>query len=333
MHSIARRGLTATVVTGLLATAVAATAPATATAGTATRGCTISTLPYPVDAYRATADAIDPTGQFVAGSGLRVTDTGNQPLLLIWARGALTTVESPIVDTVADVNASGVVIGNGYGDGTGLPWRYRGGTVEPLPLPPSGGAHATAINQAGDIVGSSQDPQTGESVALLWPAARPGTVEVLDAPVDAVAEGINDDGTIVGTAGAFDQWTTWLRRPGGTVQPLSVPGARITVAVAAAGRWAVGHADLGGTSTTNVRWNLRTGSYTRLSADVPWLEDVNARGVAVGADRVTAGATSRVLPGSGERTSVGTRAIADNGVIVGFRNSFGQVTPVRWTGC
>ncbi|MEV1330409.1 hypothetical protein AB0J20_12635 [Micromonospora costi] len=333
MHSIARRGLTATVVTGLLATAVAVTAPSAATAGPGTRGCTISALPYPADAYRATADAIDPTGRFVAGSGLRVTDTGNQPLLLIWARGTLTTVESALVDTVADVNASGVVIGNGYRDGIELPWRYHGGKVEPLPLPASGGAHATAINRAGDIVGSGPDPQTGETVALLWPAARPGTVQVLDAPADAVAEGINDNGTIVGTAGAFAEWTTWLRRPGGTVQPLSVPGARTTIAVAVAGRWAVGHADLGGTSTTMVRWNLRTGSYTRLSADVPWLDDVNARGVAIGADRVTAGATSRVLPGSGERTSVGTRAIADNGVIVGFRNSYGQVRPVRWTGC
>ncbi|RKN36267.1 hypothetical protein [Micromonospora musae] len=333
MNRIARRTLVAGAAAGLLAASVAGATPAAAASHGATALCGISALPYPADASRATADAIDPTGRFIAGSGLRVSDTGSQPLLLIWMRGELTTVESPIVDTVADVNARGVVIGNGYGDGTGLPWRYRGGKVEPLPLPSTGGARVSAINRAGDIVGTGQDPQTGGTVALLWPAARPGTVEVLDAPADAVAEGINDDGTVVGTAGAFDEWTTWLRRPDGTVEPLTVPGARIAFAAAAAGQWAVGQADLGGMSPANIRWNLRDGSYSELSAELPWLEDVNARGVAVGSDRVSVGATSRVLPGSGERTSVGTRAIADNGSIVGFRNSYGQVTPVRWTGC
>ncbi|SCE88726.1 hypothetical protein GA0074695_1903 [Micromonospora viridifaciens] len=333
MKTIVRRTLTASVAAGLLATSVAVAAPAAARTHTATVACTIRNLPYPVDAYRATADAIDPTGQFIAGSGLRVTDTGNQPLLLIWARGRLTTVESPMVDTVADVNADGVVIGNGWANSRGLPWRYRGGKVEPLPLPPAGGAYVKAINKAGDIVGFGQDPQTGDSVALLWPAARPGTVEVLDAPANAEADGINDDGAIVGTSGPFGEWSTWLRRPDGTIKPLTVPGAGSTVALAAAGEWAVGHADLGGANNAWIRWNLRSGSYTQLSAELLWLADVNARGVAVGGDRATVGDTSRVLPGGGERTSVGAQAIADNGIIVGFRNSYGKVTPVRWAGC
>ncbi|MEH0822710.1 MULTISPECIES: hypothetical protein [unclassified Micromonospora] len=332
MTHLARRRMLAAAATGLLSASlgVAASAPATAAPRTAS-ACTLSTLPFPTDVYRATADAVDPTGRFTAGTALRVGDDGNQLLLLVWDRRQLTTVESPIADSVADVNTDGVVVGNGWVDGISRPWVYRGGVVELLPVPP-GAAAASAINGAGDIVGWREEADTGRKVALRWPAARPGTVEVLDAPIDAVPQGITENGTIVGTAGAFAEWTGWVRHPDGRVEALTVPGARTTLIDAAQGHWAVGRVDLGGVTQVKVRWDLRDGSWSRLADELTWVADVNSHGTVVGGDRIARNGTSRLLPGGGERVTVGARAISDTGTVVGFRND-GRVTPVRWSGC
>ncbi|MGB2569936.1 hypothetical protein ACPFP2_16005 [Micromonospora citrea] len=169
---------------------------------------------------------------------------------------------------------------------------------------------------------------------LRWPAARPGTVEVLEAPAEAVPAGITRNGTIVGSAGDFAEWTGWVRYPDGRVEDLTVPGARSSVVHAAEGHWAVGRVDLGEPNSVRVRWDLRDRSWSRLADELPWVTDVNARGVVVGGDRVVRGGDSRILPGGGGgRIGVGARAIADTGTIVGFRNDDGRVTPVRWTGC
>lgn len=52
----------------------------------------------------------------------------------------------------------------------------------------------------------------------------------------------------------------------------------------------------------------------------------------VGGDRVSRGASFVVLPGGGTGITIGARAIADNGTVVGFHNDT-RVSPVRWTGC
>ncbi|WFE50395.1 hypothetical protein [Micromonospora sp. WMMD1155] len=334
-----RRMLAGTAATALLATSLGVAVSATASAapgGVAVRTCTISTLPYPADTYRADAYVIDPTGRYVAGTALRVGETDNQYLLLFWDGQQVTEVEVPGMAEPVDVNADGVVIGNGSGLGTGSgqPWIYRDGKLEQLPVPPSTGTYVTAINDAGDIVGYGLDIVPGEFVALRWPAARPGTVEVLKAPANAQASGITDNGTIVGSAGPFGDWNSWVRRPNGRIDALTAPGADWSMASAAAGRWAIGAVWLGGTSSTKVRWDLRNGSYTKLDPEMPALTDVNVKGVVVGGDRVGRGATSRVLPGGGEGVGVGARSISDTGTIVGFRNVHAdRVTPVRWTGC
>ncbi|MBM0234396.1 hypothetical protein JNW91_22690 [Micromonospora sp. STR1_7] len=330
MTRIARRRILGGVAAGLLATSLGAAVSGTATAAPV-GACTISTLPYPTGTYRAEANAVDPTGRFVAGAALRVSDNGNQNLLLVWDRNRLTTIESSLVTDVIDVNAGGVVVGNGWVDGIGQPWRYRDGRVEQLPVVPSAGIFVTAINKAGDIVGHGSDVATGENFALRWPAARPGTVEVLDAPAGAAAQGITANGTIVGNAGEWGSWSAWVRRPNGRIDALGAPGARTAVVVAAAGHWAVGQVDLGGTSLPYVRWDLRDGSYTAVDGQLGWVTDVNNNGVVVGGDRVARGATSRVLPG-GDGAAIGARSISDTGTIVGFRND-DRVTPVRWTGC
>ncbi|MFI6268102.1 hypothetical protein [Micromonospora zamorensis] len=340
MNRSTRRRTLAATATGLLAASLGVAVSGTATAapgGTALRTCKISTLPYPTDTYRADAYAVDPTGRYVAGTALRVGETDNQYLLLFWDGQRVTEVEVPRMADPVDINADGVVIGNGTGPDTaiGQPWIYRNGKLEQLPVLPSTGIFVSAINDAGDIVGYGSDIVAGEYVALRWPAARPGTVEVLlDAPVNAQAGGITDNGTIVGHAGPFGDWNSWVRRPNGRIDALTVPGADWSLASAAAGRWAIGQVWLGGTSSTRVRWDLRNGSHTLLDPEVPALTDVNAKGVVVGGDRVARGTTSRVLPGGGEGVGVGARSISDTGTIVGFRNVLAdRVTPVRWTGC
>ncbi|WP_146247321.1 hypothetical protein [Micromonospora arborensis] len=332
-YTARRRMLAGTAAAGLLATSlgVAVAAPATAATGRAALGaCTISTLPYPTDTYRADANAIDPTGRFVAGTALRIEETGNQYLLLFWDGDRLTEVEVPSMAEPSDINEDGVVIGSDWG---GQPWRYRDGRIERLPVLPSfTGVGVTAINKAGDIVGQGTDVETNEFVVLRWPAARPGTVEVLDVPANATPSGITDNGTIVGMAGDFGYWTGWVRRPNGRIKPLTVPGAESTVVNAVAGHWAVGFVNPGDGNTVKVRWDLRDGSYTSIDRRMSSLDDVNAKGVVVGGDRVARGASSRELPGGGVGVGIGARVISDTGTIVGFRNA-DRVTPVRWTGC
>ncbi|MGC4771227.1 hypothetical protein ACLQ25_19935 [Micromonospora sp. DT44] len=337
MTYTARRRLLAGTAAGLLTASLGVALSSTATAAparTTAGACTISTLPYPTDTYRAEADAIDPSGRFVVGSALRVLDTGNQNVLLFWDGQQLTETEMPGRNGVnpVDVNESGIVIGNGWADGgISQPWTYRDGKFEQLPLLPSTAIVVSAINAAGDIVGYGSDIVPGEYVGLRWPAARPGTVEVLDAPVNAQPVGITRNGTIVGQAGPFGDWTGWVRRPNGKVKPLAVAGGGSTVVNAAGGRWAIGQVWLGGNNPAKVRWDLRNGSHTILDPEAG-LDDVNAKGVVVGGALVTRGATSRVLPGGGTRINIGARSIADTGAIVGFRNA-DRVTPVRWTGC
>ncbi|MDG4779083.1 hypothetical protein O7614_05415 [Micromonospora sp. WMMD961] len=323
--------------TALLATSLGVAVSGAATAapgGAALRTCTISTLPYPADTYRAEANAVDPTGRYVAGTALRVGEADNQYLLLFWDGQRVTEVEVPSMAEPVGINADGVVIGNGWapGVGTGQPWIYRDGKLEQLPVLPSTGIFVTAINDAGDIVGYGSDIVPGEFVGLRWPAARPGTVEVLKAPANAQPVGITPNGTIVGYAGPFGDWTGWVRRPNGRIEALGVPGGGSTTVSAAAGHWAVGLVWLGGTSATKVRWDLRNGTYITLDQEIPFLADVNAKGVVVGGDRVGRGATSRVLPGGGDGVNIGGRSISDNGTIVGWHNA-DRATPVRWTGC
>ncbi|PWU50335.1 hypothetical protein DLJ47_24330 [Micromonospora sp. S4605] len=335
MTQIARRRILAGVAAGLLTASlgVAGTAgAATAATGKSIRLCTLRPLAYPADSYRASADAIDPTGRYIAGSGLRTTGGVNQPLLLIWDGGRLTTIESSIADTVVDVNSSGVVVGNGWENSIGRPWRYHAGRVEFLPVVPSDGIWVTGINGAGDIVGYGASPMTSESFPLRWPAARPGTVEVLDAPSTGQTDGITEDGTIVGTAGSFTTPTGWVRTPAGEVRELTVPGARSARVLGAGGRYAIGWVDLGGPNTVNVRWDHTSGASVGLDPRFDWLTDVNRHGVVVGSNRISRGTSSVVLPGGGTGVSVGANAISDNGIVVGFQRGT-RISPVRWTGC
>ncbi|WP_147434555.1 hypothetical protein [Micromonospora musae] len=284
----------------------------------------------PADLVRTEAYAVDRSGRYVAGGGLRATAEGTESVVLVWDRGRLSAVTSPFGEGVVDVNSRGLVVGNGQEEGRSQPWTYRNGVFTRLPTLP-GGVFVTAVNARGDVVGYGYDSATEATFAVRWPVARPGTIERLDAPAGAMAAGITGNGSIVGTAGGPVDWTGWVRRPGGGYGALSVPQARSVQVDAAEGRWAVGRVDLVDGDQFAVRWDLRTGTYTALARQVLLLDDVNARGVAVGAGWVVRGTAARELPRDGAR-GVGARAIADDGTVVGFRND-GRVTAVRWTGC
>ncbi|MFF4880203.1 hypothetical protein [Micromonospora sp. NPDC000668] len=317
------------------------------------RVCALRPLPLPAD-LNGYARVVDPTGRFTAGVGYRVTDDDRHPLLLLWDGLArrdgpprrplvwdeprLTIVPTEAELQLASINRHGVIIGSGFVDNSHRPWRYRNGQLEWLPIPPTvSGASAQGINSRGDIVGSGAVEETETSLPLLWPADRPGAVEVIDAPPNAGATEILDDGTIVGSAGGSGGSLSsgWVRRPDGTTVLLTAPAARWSTVFAAQGDWAVGRIGAGSPyeDSTSVRWNLRTGLAVAVNPALGPASDVNARGTVLG-DRAV-DHDGRIVPLRGAIPDVLIIfgwAIADDGTVVGSTNGT-RLRPARWIGC
>ncbi|MET8281768.1 hypothetical protein [Micromonospora sp. NPDC005174] len=301
--------------------------------------CALQTLPYPTDMH-GRATAVDPTGKFIAGIGYGVDDDGWRPRLLLWAgarpgawnQPRLTIVETAVVEEVEGINRNGVAVGNAVVDHIYRPWRYRDGRLEWLPvLPGASNVFTSGINSRGDIVGRASVEETETSLPLLWPVDRPGTVEVIDAPYDAGATEILDDGTIIGGAGGFG----WVRHPDGTTDRLTVPGARWAGIVAARGTWAVGSIGTGPGEEDRapVRWDLRTGVATAVPPALVSTLDVNSQGAVLGDRAVAHG--DRIVPLGGVIPGVQDPfgwGIADNGLVVGSVNG-SRLRPARWTNC
>lgn len=341
MTDISRRGLLRGVVlaaAGVSMISMTAVAGPAAAQPAATAGsCTMGTLPVPADTYRSEAVAIDPSGRYIVGSAIVRQATDSFPVLL-WDRKQLVQVDTPLPGSVpVDVNRRGVVIGNGNDGELLRPWRYHDGVTTLLPL--TGKADQVSvegINSRGDIVGVGRTP-AGEAYALLWPAARPGTVHVLDTPANLLdVVGITDDGTVVGISGSYFDPTSWLRTRAGAVRTLVGPDNAPNVSVTAiGGHWAVGQIFQAG-SLVGLRWDLRTG---RVIALDPRLDsaptDVSARGVVLAGTTLQRGSTVVTLSSPSPDEPVGGHAIADNGTVVGFHNNRlpGGVRGVRWTGC
>ncbi|WP_320068884.1 hypothetical protein [Micromonospora sp. RTGN7] len=339
MPQLARHALSAVAVTGLLAAAAGIAAPAAAAPAAAppTTPCVVETLPGPAG-LASEAWNTDPTGRFVIGSTMRDTGHGTEYVVLRWDQGQLvTTLPLSFVGGAVDVNAHGVMVGDGQTDGSSRPWVYRNGTFIDLPKPANSKlTFVSAINRAGDIVGYAYHDGTYEASALLWPAARPGTVEKLrGVPADVLTQDITLDGTIVGFTRELETAprTSWVRWPDGRSAPLTVPNGRWAQVVAAQGRWAVGTVDTVDGDYFPVRWDLGTGGYIRLHPNALGATDINSRGTALSGSLVIRGNTYRSLPApAGAQTAAG-RAIANDGSIVGFSNTNGWLSAVRWTGC
>jgi uncharacterized membrane protein len=149
-------------------------------------------------------------------------------------------------------------------------------------------------------------------------------VNVLPASGTASAQGITDDGMVVGTLGDGNRPYLW--RPDGTGAPLPSPDQQTAgKALGVQGSWAFGWAgmDRSGAGVRWVRWNLDTGS-------VQVVPGVRAMGIA--ADGTVAGITTDAsapviwrggadtkLPYLGEELSVANSIAinADGKVLVG----------------
>ncbi|MBM7085872.1 hypothetical protein ACN267_11280 [Micromonospora sp. WMMD734] len=302
--------------------------------------CALRPLPLPAGLTHGEAQAVDPTGRFVAGIGTRITDGVWEQLLLIWQGNRVTAVDTPLAGEVTGINPAGVVIGNGAMSATYRPWRYQDGQLTELPVPGTvSNVWAEGINARGDIVGRGSVDAAETQVPLRWPADRPGTVETVAPLTDAVANAVLDDGSVVGTSVGPDgppSYAGWVRRPDGSIRWLSVPGKPRAWASVGRGDWAAGGVDdtpEEGDGTPQ-RWNLRTGAATPVHPAVGWrIYGVTASGVVLGESAVGHGDRVTPLPGAGNTIRfVRAGAIADNGTVVGWTVG-DRLTPVRWTGC
>jgi uncharacterized membrane protein len=295
-------------------------------------------------------NAMDGSGRYIVAS---THDENNGAYtVMVWDQGQ-PSVLPPLAANLlpSAVNSHGVIAGaasTGPPDPTALtalPAIYSTGGLTMLALP-AGYTHgvATDINDTGDVVGSATNAKS-ETVAVLWPAAAPGTVRLLAASGNAAALSIAADGTVVGAAdtaaGTNDRPV--LRRPyawdaDGQGRELPLPaGYPGGMAWQIRGDWAAGYAvtSFGAPTTsqgaTGVRviWNMSTGAMTSFEPPETVLPvAVNARGdMASGASLVHDGHTFTLpAPDGGTATAV---AIDSTGTILAGRaNDRLSATPV-----
>ncbi|GAA4723874.1 hypothetical protein [Phytohabitans rumicis] len=220
------------------------TAPPIGDAVTATpapfASCTVRKLAAPAGVGTLTGRvAADPTGRYAVGG---VVTKDGRTMVVRWTDGTPEVLKVPAeaVDAVA-VNASGTVVGTAVTPASGEQFAWvldGGGDFRKLPLvSKTGPVTPYAINARGDVVG---DAVRGErTVVVLWPAAEPKRAVVLDAPDNARATGIADDGTVVGALGSGTLPYAW--GPDGNGRRLALPeGADTGRVLAVRGQWAAG---------------------------------------------------------------------------------------------
>jgi hypothetical protein len=267
----------------------------------------------------AFADRVDPSGRYVGGA--RVIDQNNLPVVWTDGKPLLLTISAQST-TVYAINASGVVVGQ-VESPTEYAFRYRNEVVTPLAAP-AGYPRAVpeAINAAGTVVGVAFSATGDRYVAVKWTGDVP---EILAAPGNAMASGISDDGTVVGSLGA--KGGAYLWDAGGTGRKLAVPnGLSGGTAGAIRGGWVVGNAADAQGHQVPVRWNLRTGTVDRLPRN-GFGRAVNASGLTV----VEAGGHNFVVDPAGAVVTLSGSgipwAVADNGTVVGYTAGGG---PLVW---
>ncbi|GAB3846804.1 hypothetical protein [Dactylosporangium cerinum] len=121
--------------------------------------------------------AVDPAGRTVVGTvgGTAVRFEGGRAVPYAGATGQ-----------VIAVNDAGLIIGYDDVDQAShqLAWQYRDGTKTTLAkLAGYPYTFPTAVNARGDVVGAAMGDAGDDTVPVLWPADRPGTVQALSMPV------------------------------------------------------------------------------------------------------------------------------------------------------
>lgn len=185
-------------------------------------GCNRVPLQLPAGTVDGSVFAGDPSGRFVVGLAHRKPtlertatddfaigpDTGHH--LVLWDGGQPSVLHPPTAGWLVgiDVNAAGTVALALIADhrtaaARTLNWVYREGTFTPLTAP--GRWHtAQDIKARGDVVAAWHDAE-GVHPPLVWPAGAPDQPRLQSGgdPGDGFVVqvgGIDDDGTVVGTA-------------------------------------------------------------------------------------------------------------------------------------
>jgi len=311
--------------------------------------CRAVELPLPHGYIGADIVGMDPSGQYIVGSGYRAKKYLNDLLLpgcCLWRDGGrrVSTVEES--GGTEAVNARGDVLGTDRilrADGTVVRLDVWG---------------AKALNSRGDAVGTVIE--SGLQVPVIWDADRAGKRRTLEPgwPSDhSGAEAINDDGVVAGYLSHSDPpglHTVTVWRPDGSWFQLGDPG--LTDLLVLRGDMlldrrpdSVDVYDPHPPDATRI-WNLRNRTSTLVPRGVT-LQDVNSSGAAAGylgfdpggeeksaithAALVRDGRIVRLPEAGGDRSSV-AMAISDDGVVAGTLNDLdpgGRRRPVVWLGC
>jgi uncharacterized membrane protein len=210
----------ATPVPGPVTTATASAAPsAVAAAPAVPTGCEVTRLPTD-GVKKSLVTGGDPSGRYLAGRLYRASAN-----TIIWRDGRiLATPRVPGDDaSFGDINRSGVAVGGGFVTSERQQaYVYRDGRLSELD---GRGTTARAINDAGVIVGSMGMPYSG--LPVRWDSAG-AKVTRLRLPAGATtgsADGIAEDGTIVGSVASDDgsESSGYLWLPDGTGRTMSLP--------------------------------------------------------------------------------------------------------------
>ncbi|GIJ69238.1 hypothetical protein [Virgisporangium ochraceum] len=218
--------------------------------------CDRTQLPVPSGHYQTIVGGVDPTGRYVVG---RSYASGGIRQLVMWDNGTLRRLPVSGRDPVlADVNSAGTAVGFRVDESEPTPFAYLNGRVEQLaPL-----GKATAINEAGTIVGSTGN-EASKPVRWANADSEPEPLPLPAGYFNGQAIDIDEDGTVIGLLSRDSDFVPYVWFPDGTHRELMRPGngerARFGMVRGIRNGWVVGSLRSGPkTDREAMRWNVNT---------------------------------------------------------------------------